>query len=365
MRGIGNTSNRFAAPLILAAATATIMLSMQFDDLLQVAQQVSRNLRELKDSKEANAMTAEARQTYPVTFRADLASNLIPVHSGPEATSSSTATPFFWHIPKAGGSSAKYYYVNCRGIKLAHYDDDFDIVSRPGVMKAKAANLVPSHSHDMLMSALFHPAIDLFDSENKGRAFAMFRHPVDIVISTYYYLQTATWEPGYDPKLGETPIEEFAAEACRRDWITKNLAGVVCQDDVTQEDFEYAKQILGDYFLVGLTSHTNESTERFDKFFGIPFPTDPQLIENCPGAEHASEVPRENGNKHPKVERGSDTWNKIAMSHEWDSQLYDFIESLYNDQSKFFDGKKDTRTGGAEYEGEFEQPTNGTIAQML
>lgn len=360
----GNTSTRFAAPLILAAATATIMLSMEFDDLLQVAQQVRRLSRQLKDSKEANAVTANSRQTYPVTFRADLASNLIPVHSGPEAASSSTATPFFWHIPKAGGTSVKWYYVNCRGIKLAHYDDEFDIVSRPGVIKAKAANLVPSHSHDMLMSALFHPAIDLFDSENKGRAFAMFRHPVEIVVSTYYYLQTATWEPGYDPKLGETPIEDFAAEPFRRDWITRNLAGVSWQDDLTQEDFEYAKQILGDYFLVGLTSHTNESAERFDKFFGIPFPTDPQLIENCPGAEHASEVPKQNGNKRPKVEMGSDKWTKIASSHQWDSQLYDFIESLYIDQSKFFDGKKDG-TGSSDAEGKFEQPRNGTIAQML
>ena len=49
-------------------------------------------------------------------------------------------------------------------------------------------------SHVIFSSAPEKVITALFDENHKGRVLAMFRHPVDRLVSKFFYLQIATWE---------------------------------------------------------------------------------------------------------------------------------------------------------------------------
>ena len=68
-----------------------------------------------------------------------------------------------------------------------------DIESRPQeILRQKDMGLVSSGKIDVMFSAFPGFAIEhLFDPSHKARVVAMFRHPVDRLISKFYYLQVA------------------------------------------------------------------------------------------------------------------------------------------------------------------------------
>lgn len=133
----------------------------------------------------------------------------------PPATNNS-ATFLFWHISKSGGTSAKAIYRCLLGSNSVSV-----LSSRAHVVKAKAMeeeqqqasmsftgfssspsaflssftsssssveritpNVIFSMIPDMVATNIFNPM-------NKGRLLVLFRHPVDRLVSKFYYLQTA------------------------------------------------------------------------------------------------------------------------------------------------------------------------------
>lgn len=67
-----------------------------------------------------------------------------------------------------------------------------DTTIRPGIDHAKKLGLVQSGLADMIISSDVEYAVSqLFDGSHKGRALGLFRHPVDRLVSKFYYLQTA------------------------------------------------------------------------------------------------------------------------------------------------------------------------------
>ena len=65
-----------------------------------------------------------------------------------------------------------------------------DTISRPGILRAERLGLVPSGLADIVVASNLNFAIEhLFDEYHKGRVIVLFRHPVERMISKFYYSQ--------------------------------------------------------------------------------------------------------------------------------------------------------------------------------
>mmetsp|Transcript_23011 Transcript_23011/g.41062 ORF Transcript_23011/g.41062 Transcript_23011/m.41062 type:complete len:221 (+) Transcript_23011:488-1150(+) len=130
----------------------------------------------------------------------------------------SRETVLFWHIPKSGGTTTKAIY-ECLHQTLASrvgslpkfgHDKDEEIVafhpwrdngptyvnvdtsSPEGILHAEEMGLVPSGLADLIVTGYIGFAIEhLYDDAHKGRVLVTFRHPVERLVSKFYYLQTA------------------------------------------------------------------------------------------------------------------------------------------------------------------------------
>ena len=110
----------------------------------------------------------------------------------------------------------------------------------------------------------------LFDKENKGRIFSLFRHPVDRSVSKFYYLQTATWEKTYRPEWKDMPLVEWAREHnLDENFMVKKILGKKLSDTVDLGDLIVAKEIVRRRFVVGLMNEMEESIKRFNVILGI------------------------------------------------------------------------------------------------
>lgn len=208
--------------------------------------------------------------------------------------------PFFWHIPKSGGTSIKNMYSQCYNMVEAsetgayndpsnsnnNYSDiikvveveegryvNVDVTIDAGIDHAAKLKLVESNLADIIVSPLFHKAsTTLFpssSSEHKGRLMAVFRDPIDRIISLYYYLQKATWEPTYNPIFQNMTLEQFAfSPYCESNFVGRSLINKM-EEPLTVTDVEVSKMILKEKCLIGLLSDLPTSIKRFDSYFGF------------------------------------------------------------------------------------------------
>ena len=76
-----------------------------------------------------------------------------------------------------------------------------DTISPAGMLRAKKMGLVESGLADLIVTTNINVAVaTLYDDQNRGRLLALFRPPVDRMISKLYYSQVATWERSYHPQ---------------------------------------------------------------------------------------------------------------------------------------------------------------------
>ena len=68
-----------------------------------------------------------------------------------------------------------------------------EVLSRPDPIKlAQEKDLIPSRKVDIVFSSFPVNTISgVFDEEHRGRMMGMFRHPVDRLVSKFFYLQIA------------------------------------------------------------------------------------------------------------------------------------------------------------------------------
>ncbi|KAL7462716.1 hypothetical protein ACHAXS_003089 [Conticribra weissflogii] len=232
------------------------------------------------------------------------------------------ATPLFWHIPKSGGTTAKRLY-DCLGLTLANrlgadpkyglHDKDEIVVFRPfdsssstgdnnnennndnnndnnkgrnvkhakfvnvdttteqGILRAERLGLVPSRKADIIFSSDVSFASDhLFDQTHRGRILALFRHPIDRLVSKFYYLQTATWERTYRPEWKDITLLEWAEKVNGdENFLVKKIVGKKLNQKVDLGDLIVAREIVDKTFVVGLMEDMEESVRRFNKVLGI------------------------------------------------------------------------------------------------
>jgi len=274
-------------------------------------------------------------------------------------------TVVLWTTQRSGGTTARSIY-ECMGLSIAHkagIDPRFnyqgrekivafnpwpgvsrasyvnvDTTSTSGIDRAKRLGLISSGVADMVITNEIEYAVkSLFDINHKGRALALFRHPVERLVSKFYYLQTATWEgKQYRPAWKRLDIQFWALNKNpERNHLVKKLAGKAWNENVTETDLRSAMRTVEKRFIVGLTDKMEESVRRFNVVLGIDASDDDH---NKVCLSHFFEGERKaNSITHPNVVEGTVGWTALAKTNDLDMRLYDHIERLFYEQKEYID----------------------------
>jgi len=204
--------------------------------------------------------------------------------------------------------------------------------SREGILRAEKLGLVPSGLADIIFTGNPIFAIEhLYDRGHKGRILALFRHPVERLISKFYYVQVADWEKSYHPEYKQLSLLDYAKSdiASDRNLMVQKLSGKV---HVTQGDLRDAMETVQLRFFVGLTNQMEESIRRFNVVIGID--QSDEEIKKCMDQNFGNNirVEKKNSNPHPKVEQDSPEWKAFAEKNGLDIQLYDYVVQLFEEQ---------------------------------
>lgn len=290
-----------------------------------------------------------------------------------------SVTPIYWHIYKAGGTSVKAVLTFCLDLTAASemgvlkgHDQDTEImvmragghkyvnvntISWKGVDRAASMGLAESNLAEVVVTPIIHKvAADVFSPHHRALLFTVFRHPVDRLVSQYYYLQEASWEKTYNPDIAKETLGEYARKYDNR--VLRQLIGKdIKWTAITQSDLDVAKEVVRTRMLVGLMSDVEGSMRRFIQYFGwedrddfnideyskcmeeeFPKVDDREGFSGGDGASHGN-YKSGNKHKHPKVEKGSPDWEEVAQVNKWDIELYDYILKVYEEQGRtMFDG---------------------------
>ena len=197
--------------------------------------------------------------------------------------------PFFWYVPKAGGSTlSKIFtfcldFISCSPMAIEtppnylvinrHSDGgqylNVDPSTDAGLAKAVEWNVAASGYEgvgvaDVLITHKLEEAAPLFSPTHKARLFTLLRHPVKRITDLFYYKQRATWEPTFDPELAKMSLKEFAqSDKHVTNFVTRTLLGHTAEE-LTPDDVDLAKDILRRKFIVGIM----ENSAMYEKSIG-------------------------------------------------------------------------------------------------
>jgi hypothetical protein len=266
--------------------------------------------------------------------------------------------PFFFHVPRSGGSTIKDILGGCYGfteatdvggrqqgrlraasLEVVHADDgaayvNVDTSTAEGIQRAKNMGLVESGLANVIISQHLHPAATLFNSDQLGRCFSMMRHPIERAVSMFHYLAVANWEPTYDPSLAYISIEMYArSKRAEHNWMVRFLSNEL-ERDLNDKHLAIAKKVLSQKCLVGLLDRKEESFRRFEQYFG--WSAKNQKAIDC--RDRLLHWGWSNKHSHPQVEEGSVVWDLLYKKNSFDMELYNFAVRLFGEQKRLFEG---------------------------
>ncbi len=289
-----------------------------------------------------------------------------------------SVTPFYWHVAKAGGTTIKDLYLQCYTLITASEiggnlenneenggggEEDYlrivhangstnhinvDISTVDGILRAQSLHLVQSHIPQLIFTPLFYESTTyLFDSQNKGIMFGMFRNPIDRVISLFYYLQEATWEPTYNPIFKNMTLLEYAnSSLLEANFITRSLVNKFT-GPLSHDDLEQAKEILRRKCIIGIVEDFDTSITGFDASLNLvpnlhvyteledeSFENRKQFVKTC--IQQLKSEGGSNKHKHEKVEKDSEVYKILETKNGWDMSLWAYIKKLYHEQKEEF-----------------------------
>jgi hypothetical protein len=271
---------------------------------------------------------------------------------------SSSTIAFFWHVPRAAGATINDILSICHrlhvatniGIQRGHQDDaklsliDFegqqylnvDISTSQGIERAVQMGFASTNLVDVAISSLLHDSAPLFSPSKKGKIFTMFRHPVDRMVSMFYFMQDNVWkaERTYNKELAEITIENFFLKNMgENNWHVRFLTNQLTKPYVDDNDFKLAKEVLRRKVLVGLVSEKDTSFDRFSRQLGW-VAKDGKAME-CQkrrlqwdwSLRHPHEV---------EVLEGNRLWSLISGQNQYDMKLYEYAQYLFEEQQQMF-----------------------------
>jgi len=272
----------------------------------------------------------------------------IPMNGEPEIA-------LFWAISKSGTSSVKAILNRCLDLRMAgstaliDYEEnpnelelidlsasghigrfvniDFGYLS--GLQLAKDLRMADSGLIDVAVTGYLHEAAQIFTPQNPVRLFTIMRHPVERMLSAYYYSKISLWEKTYDENRPNLTLLEFTTEKKYYvdNWVTRMLSGSRKGYPVTNDDYEYAKSFLKEKCLIMLLDQFDESIDRLLDFMGWTIKT-----PDCVTA-FTHKTPS-NANPHQDLSRRSKEWKAMMKKNSYDVKLYYFAIKLFKGEQK-------------------------------
>jgi len=274
-------------------------------------------------------------------------------------------TPFFWEIPKAGGSTITKVWSYCLGLVLASdqgietnnvdlavYSVDSPVAPFPHVPryvnvktqneywinKCKERGLLESGLADAFVSPhLSYAGANLFEGGHKARGLVMMRHPVKRMIDHYFYRQSIHNGANIDTQIPTLSLEEYVdSDQMLENFEVRLLNGITDSTaEITEEHLVIAKEILRRKFIVGIFEWFDVGMVRFEKYFGwwdkYNVMND-MAVNNC----HFSLIEgRDYLTNFPKVEKNAEKIYTTIMRRNWaDIELYQYAKALFAEQAK-------------------------------
>jgi len=206
-----------------------------------------------------------------------------------------------------------------------------DITTPEGILRASQRGFASSSLADVAFTPLLTESAEFLLRENSGRMFAVFRHPVERVVSIFHYLQTATWEPTYNPEYATWTIDDYVGSPyCESNWMVRSLTGKMT-GPLSGDDLGIAKEALRRKCLVGLMEGMDESVLRFHSFFGFG----DEAALGCAREHFSRKGSGANSNGHPALDQASDTWAELARKNGLDILLYEYAQQLFKEQGEW------------------------------
>uniref|UniRef100_A0A7S1Y445 Sulfotransferase domain-containing protein n=1 Tax=Grammatophora oceanica TaxID=210454 RepID=A0A7S1Y445_9STRA len=333
---------RQVSPGILILCCFFVYQNSRRSALVMAALKASRVVGETQPTALKATSTDRLGSKVPAALR-NLADLSLPYNP-------TTETPYFWDIHFAGETLAESVFSKCytlvqsceHGLKQPGYRNEelgvfeynggsyvnVDTTTPDGIERAATLQLAESHLSNVVISPHLHLfTSQIFSPTSKGRFFSLFRNPIDRAISMYHYLQTASWDPMYNPLLKDMSLEEYASTSgsAENNWVTRflvNKPGGVLRE----KDMVVAKEILRTKCLVGLFEEIEPSLARFQVYFGWDYHQSPMESSKCRRAVLERGDPRHD---HEPLEQGSPAWNALATVNKYDMELYEYAKELF------------------------------------
>ncbi|KAL7527400.1 hypothetical protein ACHAXR_001940, partial [Thalassiosira sp. AJA248-18] len=266
-----------------------------------------------------------------------------------QATPKSSDVVFFWHIPKASGSTMKNIMNYCFDLKRAEKVDkvasmdyarnnilNMDTSSPDGLAFSFANQLVNSGKVDVLVSNYFLSASALFTDKHKGKTFTILRHPVDVALSLFHYRRKASWERSFRKDWLKVTFTDYVKNDHYMDnWMVRQLTGTMPWVELDESHLRRAKLIMKNKIFVGIMSQMGETLRQLKAHYSWQ-DKEPMCTHKYLNTEPT------NQNSHPGIPggRGGKTWNIIAQKEKWDFSLYYYGLELFSEQAKRYPSTK-------------------------
>jgi len=366
----------------------------------ETVQQSSGNSGELMD----NISQDISPSTEPISF-ADLMANV------KEPFDKTKETPVLWKLMRTGNVSLLPYLSDCLNLVLAsevgvtlsdgtesnsgafhqlmqatgqEQVSDLRIVTLPserryvnvdtttveGLQKAKEVGLISSGLADVVVSPYFQEATTtLFENtDKKARFFTVMRHPVEKVVSKFYFLKVSqiikqlvkvySFSILYlyaDSKLQKTSIdsgknawiqnmsllEYINSDYLESNFMVRNLINKKTEI-LSRDDIEAAKQILAKKFLVGLSDKMSETMERIRLYFDWQAADHMRLgmmhrAEDCKAQYLKESHVQSHKVDYNPLDESSEEWQILWKKNWADLALYEYVsEVLFKEQGLMF-----------------------------
>ena len=262
-------------------------------------------------------------------------------------------TAFFFHVPRAGGSTIKSIIGKCLhlvqssevGVRDGHDRDtmlqvldvegnsyvNVDTTTIPGIQHSVDLGLAQSGLANVIVSSYFQDSAALFDLEHQGRAFILFRDPIERATSMYWHRVK---------ELGDldtsVSIEDYAqGNGIENNWMCRFLTNSMT-GELTKDDLEQAKEILKTKFLIGFIDDLDESVYRMMKYNGWKFSVDEteQMKEEDCIKDLTTGGTNINEYEYEIPKRGSQAHALISWQTQFDMKLYAYAKELFDHQTK-------------------------------